>query len=249
MGLEKLKNRLLDLNFLRKTLGYNFFAKKYSYGLRLKILSQPKSGRVLVLAPHPDDEVLGCGGTIIKHVQAKDPIKIIFLADNKENFMARRKEAKNSLNILGVKDYNFLGFSDGRLVAGRKEIKDISSIILSFKPDIIYAPYFLDSHPDHQATAEILLQAIKKIKFNGAIWSYEIWTPTFANRIIRIDNVFGQKVRAIKAYKSQLQDRGYLRAIKGLNSYRAGMFKVGKKAEAFFVTRAELYPKFFKNNK
>jgi LmbE family N-acetylglucosaminyl deacetylase len=248
MSLEKLKNRLLDLNFLRKALGYNFFAKKYSQNLRLKILDKPKSGRVLVLAPHPDDEVLGCGGAIIKHIQQKNPVKVIFLTDNKKNFKIRRKEVKKSLKILGVKDCNFLGFRDGKLVAGRKEIKKITLIILNFKPDIIYAPYFFDSHPDHRATAEILLKATKKRKFKGGICSYEIWTPTFANRIIKIDDVYEQKVLAIKAYSSQLRDRGYLQAIRGLNTYRAGMFKAGKRAEAYFEADAELYRRFFKNS-
>ncbi|MCX6811677.1 MAG: PIG-L family deacetylase, partial [Candidatus Berkelbacteria bacterium] len=238
MSLIKFKNRLLDLNFLRKALGFSFLAKKYSAGLRLKISDKTKSGRVLILAPHPDDEVFGCGGAIIKHVSVRDPIKIVYLTDCKNIFRTRRKEAKKAAKIMGVKDLEFLSYKDGELVAGQKETKEISAIILKFKPDIIYAPYFFDSHPDHQATAEILWQAIKKIKFDGAIWSYEIWTPLLCNRIIKIDNIFGQKVQAIKAYKSQLQDRGYLRAIKGINSYRAGMFGKGNYSEAYFAVRA-----------
>jgi LmbE family N-acetylglucosaminyl deacetylase len=248
MSLEKLKNRLLDLNFLRKALGYNFFAKKYSKDLRLKILNRPKSGRILVLAPHPDDEVFGCGGVIIKHVKNNNPIKIVFLTDDKKISKTRRVEAREALGILGVKNMDFLSFKDGELVAGQKEVDKIAAIISVFKPDIIYTSNFIDLHPDHQATAEILLGAIKKSQFKGVIWSYEIWTPTSANRIIKIDDVFQQKVLAIEAYKSQLRDRGYLQAIKGLNSYRAGMFNAGKKAEAFFVARAELYLRFFKNN-
>lgn len=237
--MKKIKNYLLGLNFLRKFLGWQIFSGKFAKDLRLKILNRPHSGRVLVLAPHPDDEVFGCGGAIIKHINQGDKIKIAYLTGNSE----RRDEARDSNQILGVNDFIFLGWRDGEITVGQKEINIISSLILNFKPDLIYVPIFIDSHPDHQAMAEILSQTIKKIKFEGDIWSYEIWTPVPANRIIKIDDVFAQKVLAIKAYQSQLYDRGYLRAIKGLNSYRAGMFGAGKRAEAFFVCKAGLYQK------
>lgn len=237
--IKKIKNRLLDLNFLRKALGYNFFARKYSLGLKLKILDKPKSGRVLVLAPHPDDEVLGCGGILAKHRKQKDRVKVIYLTSNRR----RREEARLSTQILGINELSFLGFEDGHLSAGKKEVASIEKVLTNFKPDIIYAPYFIDSHSDHQATAEILGQAVKKSRFQGKIWSYEIWTPILANRIIRIDDVFAQKVLAIKAYQSQLKDRDYLRAISGLNAYRARMFGAGERAEAFFVCKSELYQK------
>lgn len=248
MSLEKFKNRLLDLNFLRKTLGFIFFNKRYSAGLRLKILEKPKRGRILVLAPHADDDVLGCGGTVIKHILQKDPIKVVYLTDNIRK-KVRRTEAQKAAKIMGIEDIVFLGFKDGYLVDGEREVKKIRKIILSFKPNIIYLPHFLDTHPDHRSTAEILNQVISKINFQGEIWSYEAWTPVFANRIIKIDDVYPQKVLAIKAHQSQLQEREYLSAIQGLNSYRAGMFKIGKKAEAFFVATPKLYQVLITKNK
>lgn len=239
MKIQILKNYLLDLNFLRKALRYNFFAKKYSKDLRLKILKNPSSGRVLVLSPHPDDEIFGCGGALAKHSQQKDRVKIIYLTGRGE----RKKEAKVATQILGIDDLIFLGFEDGNLSAGREEIAAVKKIINNFKPDLIYAPFWLDPHPDHRATTEILNNILTRINFKGEIWSYEIWQPLMTNRIIKIDAVFAQKVLAIKAYKSQLQERGYLRAIKGLNSYRAGMFKAGEHAEAFYICKKDLYQK------
>jgi LmbE family N-acetylglucosaminyl deacetylase len=239
MKFQKFKNYLLDLNFLRKFFGWQVFSQKFTKDLHLKILKTSPSGRVLVLVPHPDDEVLSCGGTLAKHCQQGNKVKIVYLTGSQ----MRAKEAKLATQILGISDLKFAGFKDGELVAGPKEIKKITSLILNYKPNYIYTPSFLDPHPDHAATAKILVKAIKKSGFKGEIWSYEIWTPIFANRIIKIDDVFKQKVLAIKAYQSQLRDRGYLRAIKGLNSYRAGMFGAGEKAEAFFVCSGEAYKK------
>ncbi len=239
--MQKFKNYLLDLNFLRKSIGFQAFLSSYSKNIRLKILEKPKSGRVLVLAPHPDDEAIGLGGTIIKHIDSGDKLKIVYLTDNKKNRALRAKEAKKAAHIMGVKQIEFCHFKDGKLFATKKEIKKILSILLKFKPKIIYVPFFLDPHPDHQMTARILKEVFKKSNLKAEIYSYEIWTPLLANRIIKIDDVISQKILAIKAYKSQNKERGYLGATLGLNSYRAGMHNAGDKAEAFFKAGSELY--------
>lgn len=234
--INKFISRLLDLNFLRKSLGYQAFLSSYAKNLRLKILSEPKNGRVLALAPHPDDEVFGCGGVLAKHRLQKDKVKIVYLTGNDR----REKEARVSTQILGIDDLSFLNFKDGSLAAAKKEVAAIKKIIYKYKPNIIYAPNFLDTHPDHQATAKILAKALTR-NLPVEIWLYEIWTPIFANRIIKIDDVFERKTLAIKAYKSQMGERRYLSAISGLNAYRAGMFNCGQRAEAFFKMGSKLY--------
>lgn len=234
--MKKFKNYLLDLNFLRKSLGYQAFLSSYAKNLRLKILDQPKNGRVLVLAPHPDDEVFGCGGVLARHCLQKNKVKIVYLTGNKK----RKKEARVATQILGINDLTFFNFKDGGLTAGKKETAVIKKIINKYKPDIIYAPYFLDTHPDHQTAAKILAQALAGSP-SIEVWQYEVWTPLLANRIIKIDQVFEQKKLAIQAYKSQIRERRYLAAISGLNAYRAGMFNCGERAEVFFRTGSKLY--------
>ena len=234
-------NKLLDLNFLRKSIGFQAFLSSYSKNIRVKILEYPKKGRVLILAPHPDDEAIGLGGTIIKHIKRGDKLKIVYLTDNKKNRNLRTKEAKKAAKIMGVKKIEFCHFIDGKLSNGKKEIKKISSILLKFKPGIIYVPFFLDPHPDHQMTARVLKSVLKKSNYKADIYSYEVWTPLLANRIIKIDDSISKKILAIKTYKSQNKERGYLEATIGLNSYRAGMYNAGERAEAFFKAGSKLY--------
>lgn len=234
--MKNFKNYLLDLNFLRKSLGYQAFLSSYTGNLRLKILDQPKNGRILVLAPHPDDEVFGCGGILAKHRLQKNKVKIVYLTGDER----REKEARTATQILGIDDLAFLRLGDGNLVAAEKETAAIKKIINKYKPNVIYAPYFLDTHSDHQATAKILAQALAGNP-SIEIWLYEVWTPLLANRIIKIDDVFEQKKLAIQAYKSQIRERRYPAAISGLNAYRAGMFNCGERAEAFFKAGSKLY--------
>ena len=124
----------------------------------------------------------------------------------------------------------------------------MSQIINETKPNTVYVPSFADPHPDHLETAKLLAIALPASEFKGEILAYEVWQPIFANRLVNIESVWESKEKAILAHKSQLADRNYLSAISGLNRYRAGMFNVGKYAEAFFSVNKELYLKIAKEN-
>ena len=241
--MKKIKNWLLDLNFLRKFLGWKVFRPKFSAGLKLEVVDEIEAERVLVLSPHPDDETFGCGGTL-KKISGK--IRIIFLTDGAKGAdpVVREEEAKKAAQILGIKNLQFLRYPDGELAEDQEKIKKIKKIIEDFRPKKIFVPILTDTHLDHQATAKILRKALLKSKFSGEIWSYEIWSPLFANRIVNIDET--EKERAMQAYQSQIGERDYVSAVKGLNQYRAKINKAGSSAEAFFVCKKSLYLKFFK---
>lgn len=241
--MNKVKNWLLDLNFLRKFLGWKIFQPKFTADLRLKVVDKMEASRVLVLAPHPDDETFGCGGTLRK---ISGRTKIVFLTDGAKGAdpVVREEEAKKAAQILGIRDLEFLRYPDGELRDDQKKIKKIKKAVDHFRPKKIFVPVFTDVHPDHQATAKILRKVLLKSKFNGEIWSYEIWTPLLANRIVKIDEA--EKEKVMQAYQSQLEERDYQGAVKGLNRYRAMINKGGRSAEAFFVCKRELYLKLFK---
>lgn len=150
-------------------------------------------------------------------------------------------EAEKASKILGVSDIEFLGEREGRFVVGEKIVEKIAGIIDEFKPEIIYLPSFLDPHPDHIETSLIFAKYLEKNKFAGQIFSYEVWSPIYVNRLIVIDKVIEQKKEAMNEHKSQLQNRSYIDAMLGLNRYRAGMFSAGKYAEGFLATNAKLF--------
>jgi LmbE family N-acetylglucosaminyl deacetylase len=255
MNIRKLVDSLLDLNHLRKFAGFAVLKNVWGSGFKLQVVARPPRGRVLVLSPHPDDDVLGGGGALALHARQGDRVKIIYLFDGSggEQDPARRRaiarnreaEARLAAQILGANYLEFWRVPDGASILNRSCATKLTRVWRAFAPDIIYAPSFLDPHPDHCATARLLAFFLKKYNFQGLIYSYEVWAPQFINRLVSIDATKELKVQAIKAHRSQLEARGYLDAMIGLAKYRAGMFGAGGYAEGFLSCRRQLYLSLF----
>ena len=263
--MRRFVNHLLGLNNLRKFCGnaavFGRFREKY----RLKILSRPRSGRVLVLAPHPDDDVFGCGGSIAMHAKQEDQVKIIYFAginktkelknlrtkeqaERQKMLSTRGREAQEATKVLKVSDIEFWGLRENKFVADKRNVERLKKVIKEYKPEIIYCPSFTDTNPDHYEVGKMLYLIMSDVKCQMSdvkILLYEVWTPIFVNRLIKIDSVIKQKKAAILCHQSQLKDRSYSDAILGLNKYRAGMFNAGKYAEGFWEMDGELCVKLF----
>jgi len=193
----------------------------------------------LVLSPHPDDDIFGCGGTLRLHHDQNDEINILYLSGNE----SRIAEAQTALEIIGINKFENLDMIDGKITDSQAVIDKITQRITDLKPKTIYAPCFVDPNSDHLATSKILAKALEKTNFDGEIFMYEIWSPIYANRLISIDKTIETKIKAMQAHQSQLKDRPYVDAFIGLSQYRANMFDHGKNAEAFFACDKETYIK------
>jgi N-acetylglucosamine malate deacetylase 1 len=217
---------------------------------------QPESGRITVLAPHMDDEVLGCGGTIARHAQAGAEVSVIFLTDGRygsganaalseperslkqcELIDVRKEEARRAGGILGVKSISFLDAEDGRLRADSRVPAQLRAILERERPQIVYLPFFLENHPDHSAASAMLIAAAAAAIHDLECRCYEVWTPLFPNIIVEIDATLELKRRALDCYQSQLADMDYAHTGLGLNAYRASAIgcKTARFAEAFFA--------------
>jgi N-acetylglucosamine malate deacetylase 1 len=207
---------------------------------------------VLILAPHPDDEIIGCGGSIIKHRKKGSRIFVIYLTDGRESNQnidhmvlskIRREEAKAGLRIMGCSEYLFMDYPDRRLCEYINECaKELSIVINDFKPDSIFVPNFLDAHFDHSAAAKILAKAIKKNQSMSKCYSYEVWTPIVPNTIVDITDVMTTKMDALREHKSQLSQNDYIQKVEGLNSYRSIYFgNQARYCEAFLKNSREDY--------
>lgn len=270
MKLSKAKDYLLHLNNLRKAFGSAILFSAINSSLKLEILDDLPAKKILILSPHPDDDVIGCGGTIASFVANGSKVKIVYLTrgamspNSKKRLSAgekvelaktRENEAREAARILGVSNLDFWRYKDGSLSAGRTSIKALANLLKTYKPEIIFCPTFQDSHPDHFETAKLLAKVLfqstftstpSRVRgFSGEIWLYEIWTPVYANRIVKIDKTIEIKRNALNTHKSQMQSRSYFDAVLGLNAYRAGMNLAGKYAEAFFACDEKLFLKIF----
>ncbi|MBI4175327.1 PIG-L family deacetylase [Candidatus Berkelbacteria bacterium] len=258
----KLLHHALHLNTLRKLLGWATLQDAIRNRLQLEMLTAPPSGKVLVLAPHPDDDVFGCGGTLALHREQGDEIRVIYLCDGRsgskrrttelvqeELKKTRRAEAMAATGILQIPPGNvtFWGYRDSNLLANKTTTRALTQVLAEYVPSLIYVPHPNDSHPDHEATAAVLAQTLRAMggDLPAEIWSYEVWQPLLANRLIAIEPVVHQKEQAILAHESQRKCRPYADAILGLNAYRGGMMGVNGPAEAFLALRPKLYLKLW----
>lgn len=215
--------------------------------------------KIIVFAPHPDDDLLGCGGSMAKHVSQGNEITVVYmtsgeagsLLDNKNKLAKiREKEVSEASKILGIKNLIFLRNPDGYLEYNQKSIIKITSLIREGKPDLVYLPHRSDAHKDHIKTYELVTEAINRAsrssfqECKGKPWSiatvlcYEIWTPLQEiSYIENIEEFIDLKMQAFEQHKSQIKKNKYNDAIKGLNRYRGIMTGMGKYCECFQVLK------------
>ncbi|MBW4645966.1 MAG: PIG-L family deacetylase [Goleter apudmare HA4340-LM2] len=190
----------------------------------------------MVFSPHQDDETFGCGGLIALKREYGIPVVVIFLTDggstghtepNSQNqiIQIRKQEALTALGILGVPSsaIHFLEKPDGTLLNLKNQerqqtITRIAELLQKYQPEEVYVPHHKDCHRDHEATYELVKEAIPQAKITVELIQYPIWlfwrAPLFimlklqdiaAVYHLSIAPVQDKKHRAISSYCSQIQ--------------------------------------------
>jgi LmbE family N-acetylglucosaminyl deacetylase len=200
---------------------------------------------VLVIAPHPDDETIGCGGALCLHAQRGDPITVVYLTSGElglkhlprqDAWLLREREAARAAKILGIARLFFLRLADWFVGdAVEKGAAKLKPILKRAKPGLIYLPHEMDWHPDHKAALPLVRAALKDARIvTPGLRAYEIWTPLTAHDHVEdISAVMPRKLRALRAHKSQLQEFDYVRAVSGLNQFRGALAARRPFAEVF----------------
>lgn len=205
-------------------------------------------GRVLVVAPHPDDEVIGPGGTVVRHVQAGSKVGVVFVSDGaagtsgdeREEYVARRRsEAEDAAKRMGTTIVGFLDHPDGAVCLREAQLADdLARVITDFAPDQLFVPFPTDHHRDHQATAAAASRAVRHAGWRGDVWCYEAWSTLWPNVSVDITDVVDEKVAALQCHASQVSSVDYVDATIGLNPFRGLRVSVPL-AEAFYRAPAE----------
>jgi LmbE family N-acetylglucosaminyl deacetylase len=206
----------------------------------------PGPERVLVIAPHMDDEILGCGGAIALHADAGATLCIVYLTDGRygaapgnagQPDLARRRrtEAESASRLVGAQDLQFIDGQGNRLEQDAPAAQRLRDQLRAFRPDVVYLPSALERHPDHRATGDVLAAAVSGGGFDFECRAYEVWTPLAPNRVVDIDRAVERKRAALRCYGSQLEHTDFLHAVIALNGYRSSLVPGGRcrYAEAF----------------
>ena len=190
---------------------------------------------VLVFAAHPDDETLGCAGTIAKHNHQGDKVNVIILADGessregskKSHIIKRQNMAIQALKILGVKDIHFLQFPDNQLdkVPQLEIIKKVEATFKKINPDIVYTHYSEDLNIDHRITNSITMVlcrpqnkiAVKKVisyeVLSSTDWSFSSTKHFSPNYFVNISEFIDKKIEASNCYSSEMHQPPNTRSI------------------------------------
>ncbi|MDS4022101.1 MAG: PIG-L family deacetylase [Candidatus Competibacter sp.] len=202
-------------------------------------------GAALVLAPHPDDEVLGCGGAIMRHVAAGEPVTVIVVTDGAagdgsqpvaDYVRHRQQESQQAAEILGYGQPLFWDLPDRQLAYGERLVRRILDAIAMHQPAVVYAPSPLEIHPDHQAVALAAAEAVRRCSPPLVLAPYEVGAPLYPNRLLDISALVERKQAAIACFTSQLAVQDYHRHSLALNEFRTfTLAKSVRAAEAYRV--------------
>jgi LmbE family N-acetylglucosaminyl deacetylase len=212
------------------------------------------AARILVLAAHPDDEILGAGGTLALNAAGAEAIAIWIATDGTRQEGAvpdedygerRREESRRAAGTLGLEPPLFGSLPDRELSTSAGALAAaLDALVEEFRPDLIFCPSPVEIHPDHRALAEALYEKLAasrpgdpdydRLRFLRLAF-YEISHPLLPDTLVDIASVSRVKEEALAAYASQQAVRDYAGAIGGLNAYRRLTLEGEGPVEAFRI--------------
>ena len=208
--------------------------------------------RVLVIAPHPDDEAIACSGTLLRHVAAGDEVVAAIATDGRlskqvatpdEMAAVRRSEALLAAQRLGV-ELEWLGFCEGAWEAAELQGR-LRALLQRHEPTIVYAPSRVDFHPEHLAVAHALARALEsldaRVMQRVRVRVYQVQVPLtriLANVVTDVSAVAAESIAALRAYESQA---GTVEGVHRLRRYGALAHGAHGPVEEFWEITAEQY--------
>jgi N-acetylglucosamine malate deacetylase 1 len=215
---------------------------------------------VLVVAAHPDDELLGVGATVARHAVAGDVVTAVVVSegasaryeDGAENVL--RASGQAAAKILGVKEIRFLGMRDQHLDAGPilSVIQPIERVVDELRPDIVYTHHWGDLNRDHRVVSEAVMVACRPVgdHYPRKVLLFETpsateWSPPdpaaqfVPNHFVDVTNTIERKLDAMSCYQTEVRRHPHPRALESLRARAQywGQIVHTAYAEPFVVAR------------
>lgn len=222
---------------------------------------------VLIVAAHPDDEILGCGGTIARHTNNGDDVHILILAEgatsriltrddntHDEQIEALRQAARNAAKVLGAHEPRFAGLPDNRMDSQDllDTIKAVETVAEEICPSIVYTHHGSDLNIDHQITHQAVLTACRPLPGSSVVrlhtfetlssteWASASTGPAFSpNMYVDISNQMKLKMQALKCYEAEMRPFPHARSYEAIEALSTlrGASVSVRNAEAFMTIR------------
>ncbi len=214
--------------------------------------------KALIIAPHMDDDIVGCGGIMRLLSQGGTEFHIVYVTNGcrgnssmqYDGYLGeiRKAEAEAAVNYLiegGNSRLFYLDMDDNSVSDHISDTGFMQILFMKEKYDAVFVPYILDIHPDHRAANYLLLNTLEQMEISDKIriFFYEVWVPLIPNLVVDITSCFEDKCKAMQFHRSQTATKQYVYMIRNLNGYRASFANRDEimQAEAFYQCSMEEY--------
>lgn len=222
---------------------------RHSINLEPLPMPGPSARRILVLAPHPDDEILGPGGTLIGAIRGGARVRVVYLTQGKPTQAETLKQEAMAVAQAVGYETRFLDYYARHLPLDSRVIDALRQEMDSFDPQAVMLPFLTDDHDDHRRASHLLCLTHQARGLPAAleVWAYQVYSALLPNVVVDISDVVEDKRRAIAAWRSQAAARDWAHFALGLNAFNSRFLpgsSAPRYAEAFFVLPAPDYCRF-----
>ena len=209
-----------------------------------------KAERVLIIAPHPDDEVIGCGGVILNYLEQGSDVTVVIVTNGEygcfgDKTIDRNAECVSAWNGYDTLDIRFFGHKDSQITDSI--MQQYRQIFEEKNPDVIYVPWILDRHMDHVLVNYYLKRVFDELRLDRCVLAfYEVLYPLYANKTVNISKFFSNKKDILLKYQSQIRYLNLEQIITYQSQLRAAQIRLKsvQYAEAFCVCDVDSYKEF-----
>jgi N-acetylglucosamine malate deacetylase 1 len=239
-----LKASLQDVNL--RMLALASATDYFSNFVRPVPITAPFGNSMLIVAPHQDDEVIGCGGALALQARSGNAVSILLLQDGADGceelgmtrqamMEMRNEESRRAAAVVTSDPPVFLGYAS-LTERFSDAVESVRREIVQRSADAVFIPFVLDGHPDHRTANFILAAALKKVAWNVRVLQYEVWGLCIPNVILVIDDVMDLKIEMLNQFRFANSALDYTNSTKGLNMFHSRMLGAGmcRYAERFF---------------
>ncbi len=215
--------------------------KRFTQNIRPVRIELTEKKRVLVIAPHPDDDTFGSAGSLLKLVAQGSQVDVLYVTDGTSDpVKARsiRQEAVQVCNTLGARPV-FMGNHPKRIPLDDEALNnEFISTFSKLDPDIVFITFLLDDHDDHRRVNELLLKLSPDIELSGKeIWAYQVYSTVIPNVIVDITAEVEVKSEMIRMWKNVSGERDWAHFVLGMNAANCRYIpgRTPSYGETFFV--------------